>query len=65
MPVVQIISQRHNLLIPSIVPGLVASDQKDGDAPWVESVQHSIGSPRMLNPHSLMCPWRESKTPEL
>src|SRR6266704_6395662 len=40
MPVVQIISQRHKLLIPPIVPGLVASDQKDGDAPWVESVRH-------------------------
>src|SRR6266511_1317013 len=50
MPVVQIVSQRHELLIPAIVPRLVASDQQDGDTPRVESVQYSIGPPSMLNP---------------
>jgi len=50
MPVVQGIRYRNKFLIPAVIPSLVAPDQQDRTAPWVEGKEHSIGPSRMLYP---------------
>jgi hypothetical protein len=53
------------LLVPPVVSRLVATDQEDGDAPWVERVEDPIGASTVLDLNSRMWPWREVSTPEL
>src|SRR6266568_496435 len=47
--VVEPVRQRNELLIPTVVSGLVASDQQDRDAARIESIEHPIRTSRVLN----------------
>src|SRR5207302_3667456 len=47
--VVESVRERNELLIPAVVSRLVAPDQQDRDAARIESVEHPIRAPRVLN----------------
>ena len=60
MLVIQTIRTRDEILVPAIDTGLVAADQQDRSAPWIERVQDTVGPPRMLNPQLAHMPMLRS-----
>jgi hypothetical protein len=50
MFIVQPVRDGNVLFIPSLIPSLIPSDEKDRGAPRVERIEDSIGLACMLNP---------------
>jgi hypothetical protein len=41
MLLIERICSRHKFLVPSVIPGLVATEEQQGNAAWIESVQQA------------------------
>ena len=42
--VVSVVGHWDVLVVPAVVPGLVPAKEQDGDSPWVEREEHTVGS---------------------
>jgi hypothetical protein len=50
MLLIERICSRHEFLVPSVIPGLVATEEQQSNAAWIKSVQHTNGLSAMLHP---------------
>jgi hypothetical protein len=50
MLLIERICSRHEFLVPSVIPGLVATEEQQGNAAWIKSVQQAYWLAAVLHP---------------
>src|SRR5271166_5115270 len=63
--VVNLIGQRHVLLVPAVIAGFVATQQQQRHAARIEHVKHPIWPPWCCTRSSRIAEWHEPLTPLL